>query len=66
MTVIADVEAALPDELETARQIWKRVGQWAPNSVRNALEQLVREAKAERRREPTGGGGFIHRYRRPR
>ena len=63
MTVRADVEAALLDEFETFREIWNRVGRWAPSSVRHALEALRAEGKAERKGKPQSGVKIVYRRR---
>ena len=64
MTVILDVEAALPDEFQSAREIWRGLGLWAPASVAHALATLCRQGKVEREGGPWGGKPLRYRRRR--
>ena len=68
MTLLSEVEAALPDEFMTHRAIWQGMGVWAPNSVRNTLNKLVNLGKAERIKHilPESFIGFVYLYRRAR
>lgn len=62
--VVIDVEPYLTDEPRTARDIWKRLGVWAPQSVRNALDILVAQGKAVRSEERNRYGHVRHLFRR--
>ena len=65
MSVLADVEAVLPADFKTARQIWKDLGFWAPSSVGHALEKLCRQGKVERQGIPWSGKPCTYRRARP-
>lgn len=60
--VILDVEPHLPDTPMSAKDIWRRVGLWAPQSVQMALLDLVRAGKAVRTIEPVTGKINRHLY----
>ena len=48
MTILSDVEAALPEEFMHPSEIRSLAGLWSYESVRRALVQLHRVGKAER------------------
>ena len=48
MTLLSDVEAALPEEFMTAASIWFNTPNATGDEVRGALDELVRLNKAER------------------
>ena len=61
MTVLADVEAALPVDFKTAREIWKDLGRWSPMSVGRAVSELCRQGKAEKKGVPWSGKPLVYR-----
>ena len=65
MTILSDVEAALPDEFSDARSIWRRMGSWSPLQVSEALNRLCHGGCAERTKQPVPQG-FVYLYRRAR
>ena len=65
MTVLSDVEAALPEEFMTPRDIRSLAGLWSAESVRRALVQLFLVGKAERTKRVENGFSY-HLYRRAR
>lgn len=54
--VLGPVAAALAQGPGTAREVWQRVGCWAPQTVQNALEVMVAEGTATVTREPIPTG----------
>jgi len=62
--VIIDTEKHLGPTPETALEIWRRMGQWAPNSVRCALRELHSSGRAERIEEAEPGRWSRLRYYR--
>ena len=65
MTLLSDVEAALPDEFMTVASIWFNIPNTTSDDVRGALNELVRLNKAERIWSPKHSLRH-HLYRRAR
>ena len=67
MTVQADALRALDDTPRTAAQVRDKIGMWASDSVRHALNQAYRDGQIERETRPFTSSpvGHVHLYRRP-
>ncbi len=59
----AEVLNGLTPEFSRAREVWRRLGRWAPRTVRAVLGELADEGAIEREIVPITGG-VVHRYRR--
>lgn len=44
--ILSQVEAVLGDDGLTAREVHKRVGEWAPSTIAQALRELVSRGRA--------------------
>lgn len=59
----AEVLGALDDNWRPVRNVWHRIGQWAPDTVRTVLRELAREGRCEMRRIDVGDNQHCE-YRR--
>ena len=68
MTVLSDVETALPDEFIRVDALCKKMGLWEPEKVERCLNQLCALKKAEQKRIGfiPHIDAFIYLYRRAR
>ena len=67
MGVQADALRALDDTPRTAAQVRDKIGMWASDSVRHALNHAYLAGRIERETRPftSAPNGQIHLYRRP-
>ena len=61
--ILQQVQDALDGDWRPAREVWQRIGCWAPQTIRHALSVLARKGRCERRVEEIPSG-TIHKFRR--
>ena len=68
MTLLSDVEAALPEEFIRVDALCKKMGLWEPKRVEQCLNQLCALKKAEQKQIGfiPHTNAFIYLYRRAR
>ena len=62
--ILEATERALDDQPRGHREIWRRIGCWAPGTIRSTCDELVRQGRAARGSKCISNGGSMWLYTR--